>query len=73
LKDADVFYRDTSKYLIENVPSLSQLLPTDVFLDPYGTLQCEENKNTWLENLNGSSSLSLLTNKDDTDPPRFEQ
>ena len=69
MKNKMISYKDVYTYIKKNVPSLSQLMPTYNFLNPYGELQCE--RNTWLENLNENSKLSLLAREDETDPAKI--
>jgi pimeloyl-ACP methyl ester carboxylesterase len=47
------------------VPSLRQLMPTYSFLDPGGTLRCEQND--WLDSLNSASSRDVMGTENNTD------
>jgi hypothetical protein len=58
------------EYMTFNVLSMQQLMPTDSFLDPLGNTECVPN--IWLNKLNSSPKLSLLTVGDSTDTDKVK-
>jgi len=69
LKDFTYIPRiEIKSFIYNHIKSIQRLLPTYLFLEPHDFLECEENKNKWLEDLNNIDLLKArFANPDSVD------